>query len=204
MGEEELVKKRSLLLAVQEIERAGTLLNLPKPVKDEAAVIFKEALEKGILKGRSVESVVAASIYIACRKLKVPILFDEIKKYFNVKDGELKGAYKAIVLGLGLKFPSVDLEELVNKIGEKLNLSEATIKQAKEIIEKIKNSDYAVGKDPAGLAAATIYIAGLITGEHKLQKEIAEVAGVTEVTLRTRYREIMKILNIKLPEEQSK
>ena len=200
---EESIKKRSLILAIKEIERVGSLLNLPKPVIDEAAVIFRSAAEKGILKGRSVESVVAASVYIACRKLRVPVTFDEIMSYFTVTDGELKGAYKAIIMGLGIKVPLNDAEELVVKISEKLNLSEATMNKAKEIIEKVKNSDYANGKDPSGLAAASIYIAGLLTGEHKLQKEIAEVAGVTEVTLRTRYKEIIKLLNIQITQQGS-
>lgn len=190
------------MLATQEIERMGSLMNLPKPVKDEAALIFRNASEKGLVKGRSVESVVAASIYIACRKLRVPVTFDEIKKCVNVKEGELKGTYKALVLGLDMKLPSTDLEELVVKIGEKLNLSEATIKQAIEIVEKAKNSNYVAGKDPAGLAAAVIYIAGLMTGEHRQQKEITEKAGTSEVTLRNRYKEIMKLLNIQLPGQQ--
>jgi len=200
---EDIIKKRSLMLAIKEIERVGSLLKLPKPVTDEAAIIFRNATEKGILKGRSVESVVAASIYIACRKLRVPVTFDEIMSYFTVTDGELKGAYKAIIMGLDIKVPLNDAEELLVKIGEKLNLSEITINKAREIIEKVKNSDYTIGKDPSGLAAASIYIAGLLTGEHKLQKEIAPVAGVTEVTLRTRYKEIMKLLNIKIPQEDS-
>ncbi|EWG08271.1 MAG: transcription initiation factor IIB [Candidatus Aramenus sulfurataquae] len=187
---------RNLAQAMNELERIGNLLGLPKSVKDEAALIYRKAVEKGLVRGRSIESVVAASIYASCRRMKIARTLDEIAQYTKANRKEVARCYRLLLRELDVEVPVSDPKDYVTRIGSLLGLSGATMKLAAEILEKAKNVGLTAGKDPAGLAAAAIYIAALLNDERRTQKEIAQVAGVTEVTVRNRYKELTQELKI--------
>ena len=186
---------RNLTIAMNELDRMANLLNLPKQIKEEAAVIYRKAVEKGLVRGRSIESVVAAVIYAACRIHHQPRTLDEIAKKLEVNRKEVARCYRLITKELKLKVPIADAMDHIPRIGEALKLRGDIIEYAMKIMEKIKGHPITAGKDPAGIAAAAIYIAVMQKGERRTQKEIANVAGVTEVTVRNRYKEIMKVLS---------
>ncbi|MDT7872283.1 MAG: transcription initiation factor IIB [Sulfolobaceae archaeon] len=192
---------RNLAQAMNELERIGNLLNLSKAVKDEAALIYRKAVEKGLVRGRSIESVVAASIYAACRRMKMARTLDEIAQFTKANRKEVARCYRLILRELDIDVPVSDPKDYVTRIGNLLGLSGATMRTAAEIIEKAKNMGLTAGKDPAGLAAAAIYIAALLNDERRTQKEIAQVAGVTEVTVRNRYKELTQELKIQIPSQ---
>jgi len=192
---------RNLAQAMNELERIGNLLNVPKPVKDEAALIYRKAVEKGLVRGRSIESVVAAAIYAACRRLRVARTLDEISQYTKANRKEVARCYRLLLKELDIEVPVSDPKDHVTRIGSLLGLSGATMKIAAEILEKAKEVGLTAGKDPAGLAAAAIYIASLLNEERRTQKEIAQVAGVTEVTVRNRYKELIQELKIQIPSQ---
>lgn len=190
---------RNLAQAMNELERIANQLNLPKNVREEAATIYRKAVEKGLVRGRSIESVVAAAIYAACRRTKMARTLDEISQYTKSNRKEVARCYRLLLKELDVTVPVSDPKDYVNRIGGLLNLSGQTIRDAIEIIEKAKQKGLTAGKDPSGLAAAAIYIAALKNGEKKTQKEIAQVAGVTEVTVRNRYKELIQELKIDVP-----
>lgn len=192
---------RNLAQAMNELERISNLLNVPKSVKDEAALIYRKAVEKGLVRGRSIESVVAAAIYAACRRSKVARTLDEIALYTKANRKEVARCYRLLLRELSIDVPVSDPKDHVTRIGSLLGLSGATMKTAAEILEKAKNLGLTAGKDPAGLAAAAIYIASLLNDERRTQKEIAQVAGVTEVTVRNRYKELIQELKIQIPSQ---
>ncbi|MCY0849331.1 transcription initiation factor IIB [Sulfuracidifex metallicus] len=191
-------RDRNLTQAMNELERIGNLLAIPKVAMNEASIIYRRALEKGLVRGRSIESVIAASIYTACRKLKIPRTLDEIAQYTKGDKNEIAKIYRTLIKELDIKVPIADPKDYVTRIGSLLGLSGASMKLAADILEKAKHTDAVWGRDPAGLAAAAIYIAGLINKEQITQDRLAKVAGVTEVTIRNRYRSIINALNIKL------
>jgi transcription initiation factor TFIIB len=186
---------RNLTIAMNELDRMAEKLNLPKQIKEEAAVIYRKAVEKGLVRGRSIESVVAAVIYAACRIHKQPRTLDEIAKKLEVNRKEVARCYRLLQKELKLQVPIADPMYHIPRIGNQLKLKGEIIEYAMEIMKKIKGNPITAGKDPAGIAAAVIYIAVMQKGERRTQKEIASVAGVTEVTVRNRYKEIMKVLN---------
>jgi len=190
---------RNLLQAMNEMERIASKIALPKSIRDTALLIYKKTVEKGLVRGRSIESVVAAALYAACRRHKFPITLDEIAQYTSGGRREVARCYRLILREVGVSVPIADPLNYVPRITQALNLKGEVQKRAREIILKAKAKGITAGKDPAGLAAAAIYIACLELKEHRTQKEVAQAAQVTEVTVRNRYKELMKKLGIKLP-----
>ncbi|AFK50563.1 transcription initiation factor IIB [Thermogladius calderae 1633] len=187
---------RNLAQALNELERIAELLNLPTHVREEAARIYRMAVEKGLVRGRSIESVIAAAVYVACREARVPRSLDEITKYTRIPRKEIARCYRLLLRELGIKVTAVDPIDFIPRIAHALGLSGEIIKNATEILNKVRNKGVTAGKDPAGLAAAAVYIAAITAGEKRTQKEVAHVAGVTEVTVRNRYKEIIDALGI--------
>lgn len=190
---------RNLAQAMNELDRIASQLSLPRSVREEAAVVYRKAVEKGLVRGRSIESVMAASIYAACRRLKVPRTLDEIVKYTKANRKDVARCYRLLLRELTVRVPIADPTDYVPRIGSLLGLGGSTLRRAAEILRMARERGITAGKDPAGLAAAAIYIASLIEDERRTQKEIAQIAGVTEVTVRNRYKELVRELSIPLP-----
>ena len=191
---------RNLVIAMSELDRLSSQLGIPRGVKESAAVIYRRAIEQKIIRGRSIEAMVAATIYAACRLRKVPRTLDEICQYTRVKRKELGRSYRLIIGRLGVRMPVASPTDYLSRFGEELNISSRTQQRAAELIELAKEKGLTAGKDPTGLAAAAIYIVAIQEGERRTQREIAKIAHVTEVTVRNRYKELIQYLRIKVPE----
>ena len=189
---------RNLTFALAELDRLTSQLQLPKPVKDEAALLYRGAVIGGMIRGRSIEAMIAASVYAACRLHGVPRTLDEISKESRVNKKELGRCYRLLLRRLDVNVPGCDPVVFVGRFGEELNLSGKVLRLAIDIVRRARELGLTAGKDPTGLAAAAIYIAGIVEGERRTQREIAEIAHVTEVTVRNRYKELIKQLDIKI------
>lgn len=194
---------RNILQALNELERIAEQLNLPRFVKEEAAIIYRRAIERELVRGRAIESMMAAALYAACRIHGVPRTLDEVSRYTKSSRKDIARCYRLLVRELNLKIPIVDATEYAQRIASMLGLSGATAKLAVDIIQKARELGITAGRDPAGIAAASVYIAALINDERRTQKEVAAAAGVTEVTVRNRYKELTKVLGtLKLNKEE--
>ena len=192
--------EKNINQALQIIDDICAKLELPAAVKEEAAKLYREAAHKGLTRGRSIESMVAATLYAACRKNKIPCTLDEIAKFLKIKNSDAKREigrnYRLLVKDLGINIPVIEPERFVYRIASAIGLSDQVIVDAIKIVKEAKSKGLTAGKDPSGLAAAAVYLAALKHGHRKTQKEIAQVAGVTEVTVRNRYKELTKLLQI--------
>ncbi len=172
-------------------------LNLPQPVAEQAMLIYRKALKAGLLKGRAIRVIMAGAVYAACRLSELPRdLKDFERAYPLVKRKEVGYGYRLIVKNLNIKPPiPPDPSAFVPKIAAKLGVEERTVREALNIIEEAKKrgADY-TGKDPVGIAAAALYIACQETMQNVMQKKIASVAGVTEVTVRNRVKMLQQFL----------
>ncbi len=172
--------------------------NVKDKVKEDAAKLYREAAHKGLTRGRSIESVVAATIYAACRRQRLPCTLDDIASILRSKEADAKReiarCYRLLVRDLEIKIPVIEPEQFVSRIISNLGLPDTLTAEAVQIVKLAKEKGLTAGKDPSGLAAAAVYMAAMKHGYRKTQKEIAQVAGVTEVTVRNRYKEILKIL----------
>ena len=187
---------RNLAQAMGELDRLGSQLGLPKSVKETASVIYRNAIKHRLVRGRSIEAMIAASAYAAARQRRVPRTLDEISQHSRITKKELGRSYRLMVQELNLKIPLANPTDYITRFSADLKLTGSTSRKAIDLVQEAKREGLTAGKDPTGLAAAAIYIAGITEGERRTQREIAETATVTEVTVRNRYKELVRKLDI--------
>ena len=192
---------RNLAYAMSELDRLSSQINLPKGVKEASAILYRKAIEKKLIRGRSIEAMIAASVYAACRLRKVPRTLEDIAQQSRISKKELGRCYRLLLRELRIHIPIASPVDFIPKLGTKLNLSGETLRKAADIVKRARELGITAGKDPTGLAAAAIYIASMMEGERKTQREIAEAARVTEVTVRNRYKEIVSELELSVEGE---
>jgi transcription initiation factor TFIIB len=184
-------KERNLKQALGEIDRMASALGLPDSPRETASVIYRRALAEDLLPGRSIEGVATASLYAAARQGGIPRSLDELTNVSRVEKDEIARTYRYVVRELGLEVQPADPESYVPRFASDLDLSEETIRRARELLADAKARGLHSGKSPVGLAAAAIYAAALLSNERVTQREVSEVAEISEVTIRNRYQELL-------------
>jgi len=190
---------RNLSIAMAELDRMSSELHLPKNVKEQAAFIYRRALKEDLIRGRSIDAFVAASVYAACRLLKVPRPLKMVSKASTREHSEVAMTYRLLIRELNIKPPVDGPFKFVPSIASKLGVKQPTERLAVEILREADKKKGLAGKDPRGLAAAALYMACQENNDRRVQRVIAEAAGTTEVTLRNRYRGLKEVLNDELP-----
>jgi transcription initiation factor TFIIB len=190
---------RNLAQAMAELDRLSDKVYIPPPIKEKAAVTYRKALDKGLVRGRSIAAIAAAALYAACRGSGTPRTLREIAEASLVDKKDVARCYRLLLRELDVHMPIADPLTYVSKIAERTGISGKTQGIAIQILREARKRRASAGKDPMGLAAASLYIACLKNNEKKTQKDIAEAAGVTEVTVRNRYKTLRKQLNLELP-----
>lgn len=188
--------ERNLAYALSELDRMSSQLGLPKKVRETAAVIYRDAVDQGLIRGRSIEGVSSAALYAGCRKCQIPRTLEEIAESSRVEKREISRSYRFISRELDIHLMPTNPASYVARFGSELGISGEARQKAIEIIKKAKDKKLTSGRGPTGIAAAAIYVASMIKGERRTQRATAEVADVTEVTVRNRYKELVKELNI--------
>ena len=188
--------ERNLRLAMAELRRVASFLNLPNAVRDEASRIYNFVLQRGLVRGRSMESVISACIYAACRTYNIPRTLDEIANASDIERKEIGRTYRFITRKIGVRVRPSNPKDYISRFASILHLSPKTQNHALTILKKTDISELTSGRGPAGIAAAALYVAALLNGEKKTQREVADVAGITEVTIRNRYKELIEKLGI--------
>ncbi|MAF89034.1 MAG: transcription initiation factor IIB [archaeon] len=188
--------ERNLRFALSELDRISSTLSLPKNIRETTALIYRKAVTKGLVRGRSMESVVAAALYAACRKHNVPRTLDEIAEASNVKKREIGRTYRFITRELKIKLLPTSPIDYISRFSSSLKLSPSVQEEAIKILKQAQEHDLVSGRGPTGVAAAAIYVSSTLSNEKRTQREVAEVAGVTEVTIRNRYKELIDELGI--------
>ncbi|VVB75887.1 Transcription initiation factor IIB [Candidatus Tiddalikarchaeum anstoanum] len=198
---------RNLSLAFSELEKLCEKIKTSPSVKEDAALIYRKAVSHKLTRGRSIESVIAASFYIACKgyynnsKKDVnvsnlaPITMNDLVEATHIKKKYLSRSIRIIVKNLGLSLFNNTPNSYLPKLASDLNLSNETQTKAEKIIQKVSKTSITFGKDPIGVAAASLYIAAKMNKEYITQKIVANAAGITDITVRIRYKEIYKKLH---------
>jgi len=190
---------RNLAQAMPEIDRIRNKLYIPEPIKEKAALIYRKALDKGLTRGRSIAAMAAAALYAACRATGTPRTLREITEASLSDKRNVARCYRILLDELKIKVQFPDPVGCISKIAERVRISGKTQGLAIQLLCDTKKKLAHLGKDPMGMAAAALYLACLLNDEKKIQKDLAEAAEVTEVTIRNRYLTIAKALNLKVP-----
>ena len=186
--------ERNLAFALSEISKIANSLSLPKNILETASVIYRKAVKERLIRGRSIQGVTAAAIYVACRQCGLARTLDEIAQASTISKKEVGRSYRFLVKELDCFVPPVKPSQYVSKFSGQLTMAGKVEEIAYKILVTAKMMRLTSGRGPTGIAAAASYIASLLTGERKTQREIAEIAQVTEVTIRNRYKELAEQL----------
>jgi transcription initiation factor TFIIB len=183
--------ERNLAFALSEITKIANNLSLPKNIFETASVIYRKAVKERLIRGRSIQGISAASVYIACRQCGLARTLDEIAKSSNVSRREVGRSYRFLVKELDYFIPPVKANQYVSKFSNQLTMQGKVEDIANKILMAARKLKLTCGRGPTGIAAAASYIASVLVGERRTQREIAEIAKVTEVTIRNRYKELV-------------
>jgi transcription initiation factor TFIIB len=182
---------RVLLMAFQEIRQMSDRLNLPNIISDHANVIFKQVHVSKALKGRNNDAIASACLYIACRQEGVPRTFKEICAVSKVSKKEIGRVFKLILKTLETSVDLITTGDFMSRFCTSLGLSQSVQKAATHIARQAVELDLVPGRSPISVAAAAIYMASQALSdkkERKSQKEIGDVAGTAEVTIKQSYK----------------
>jgi transcription initiation factor TFIIB len=197
-------KDRNLTRAMTIIESYGDTLNIPHDVRETASLIYRKAYDKGLVRGRSIDGISIASVYAACRRTpKVQRSLNEIANLAEnsngIKKKDLSRDYRLLVKELDLLQPVQDSKYYVNLLANRFDLSSIT-PDVNALIDKASGAGLTLGRNPLGIAAAAFYQTcsklGILKRKDLTQREIAGQIGITEVTLRSRYKELVRELNL--------
>ena len=192
---------RNLGRAFRQLDSLKDKLGLSNAVIEKTAYIYRKVQEAGLVRGRKVNTVLGASLYVACREFEIPRTLREISAVNNEKYRETSRVYRQIVLHLGKQVPRINLFRYVEKVGKKAKLDEKNIREALRLMKKVQETGLSAGKEPMGIVGAVIYLSLPKSDENIRQRIItqaiiADAAGVSEVTIRNVYKEIEKKLSL--------
>jgi transcription initiation factor TFIIB len=188
--------EKNLSLALSFLDRISSMLNLPRNIRETAAMLYRKAVRQKLTRGRSIEGIATAVLYAACRQCNLPRTLEEISRVSQIKKKEIGRYYRDISRKLHLKLLPTVPQDYISRFCSRLNLSNDVQIKSIEILKKALNKELTSGRAPTGMAAAAMYIASVLCGERRTQREVSEISGVTEVTIRNRYKELAYELDI--------
>ena len=188
--------ERNLAIAMGHINRIGNVMGAGNNVREATATIYRKAVKKNLIRGRSIETVVSACIYAACRQCGNPRTLDETASYSGVEKKAIARTYRVLSRQLKLQLTPTKPEDYLQRFCSELKVSDQVRRRALGLLRDIGDKEASTGHGPTGAAAAAIYISCILCHEHRTQKQISDVSGVTEVTIRNRYRELTTELGI--------
>lgn len=188
--------ERNLATALSEIRRMAGSLDVPRSVQEVAGRFYRSAAEKNLIRGRSIDSVAAACLYAALRTTGIPRSLEEIADVSKVDRREIGRVYKVVAHELGLTLLPVSPEAYIPRFASRLRINPATEALSLKFVKEAILREVVSGKDPKSVAAAALYMACILKGEPRTQRDVSEATGVTEVTIRNRYKELVAALGI--------
>ncbi len=189
-------RDRNLAEALTRIQHICAKLNLPKTVAERSASIYRKALAEDMIRGRSIDVMAAAAIFIANQQMLTARTVDDVAEVIKANSKEVGRAYRVMKRKLRIRTPPPSPMTYVARFCSELGLNMETENTTRNIIRMAENAELTYGKSPCGITAAAMYIAGYQTGQIRTQREISEVTNVTEVTIRNRYKGLLTHLNM--------
>jgi transcription initiation factor TFIIB len=182
-------KLKNLKIALSEMSKVCSELHLPDHVHEKAAHLYRQILKEDLVKGRSIDGFVSASVYAICRKEKIPRSISEVAKASALTEHDVKYHYRLIIRELGFKPPIDGPKKFISSLCSKFRLGGSIEKESVNILEEARDRRLVMGKNPRGVAAAVLYLACQEKDEDITQAELASAADTSEVTMRKRFNE---------------
>lgn len=187
--------EKNFVFALSEITRIGGNLNTPLNVLERASQNYRNLVEHRLLKRNKIRVVSVASLYLACRQIKYPITLGEVARVSGLKKKDIGKGLKLLTRELKIRIPPrVKNMRIQQNASRHVTRDEATIMN--KILERASKIGITIGKNPEGLSASAQYIASHLIGDIRTQRELSEMYNITQTTIRNRYKEIVKSLDI--------
>jgi len=190
-----------------ELARIGEELGIGESTLTTAKTLFDQFASEGKQQGHALEILAAACLYTACKVEGIALSPDDFVAVPETAFTRvvLLRRVKKISSTLGLDPRAfIDPHGYVDRYCDELGLSENSTDRAHEVIDIADEAGISGGKSPTGLAAAAIYNAVIDHGRVATQSDIADVADVSEVTIRNRYQEQREVLQDQSSNDQNK
>ena len=189
-------KTKNVLIAIAELKRLCFNLIIPSHVKNEALSLYKKCFNANLIKGRSIVGMVAACLYYVSKKMDTPILFKEII-FESTADVEIiKRCYKVLIKKFKLPPHNLNPVLFIPRYSSELDLDLETQQLVVKILTHyLKNNEFD-GKNPMGLCGGAIYFAAKLKDKKITQRQVAKKVGITDLTLRSRYKEIVEKIEL--------
>ena len=171
-------------------------LSIPDMVVERTAQIYRKAIAKKMTKGRSIASVLCASLYAACREADIPRTLNDIAKAANISRTVLSRSYRTLIRRLDLNLRPYGSSEFINRIASKAMINEKIKRDALEMLSRITKKEVLTGRNPLGVASSVLYLSCIANGEKITQEALAKASGITTVTIRNTIPSIRKELGI--------
>ena len=189
---------RNLKNAFNQLQKLRDRLGISDVAVEKTAYLYRKAQERGLVRGRTIPAVLTAAAYVACREMGTSKTLKDIAMAVDIRRKDLSRTYRLLIIELDLKVPMADPIKCISKVANKAGLKEKTKRHAIDIMYEVSKRGITAGKDPMGLAASVLYLSSFDVGERVTQSQIADAAGVTEVTLRNRFKDLkgkLQLLN---------
>ncbi|MDH3312075.1 MAG: transcription initiation factor IIB [Nitrosopumilus sp.] len=181
---------KNFIQAFSELNRLKDKLALSNTITEKTAYIYRKAVERELVRGRTISAMIAAALYAACRDTETPRTLKDVAEASNIKRKDIARCYRLIYRELDLKMPVVNSIQCIARISSRLEITEKIKRYAIKVLKLSQEHKESAGKDPMGLAGAALYLSCIKNKEDKTQREIAEAANVTEVTIRNRAKSL--------------
>ena len=192
---------RNLRRAFQRLDVLKDKLGLTESIVEKTAYMFRKVHERQLVRGRTIDGMLAAAVYIVCREMGTSITLKDIAVASNLTYKDISRNYGVLVFELDIKIPLVDPMKCIVKVASRLGINERTKKRAMGIMNEVIKKEMSSGKVPMGLAGAVLYLTCQMAGQYVSQTSIAAASGVTEVTIRNRFKDLMKLDSLHYREE---
>ena len=177
-------KSRNLPRALTYLNSLKDKLSLSDFISENAAIFYRQASEKNLIQGNSVESMVAASVYAACRQNGVPRSLDDVAEHTNISKKTLSRCYRGLISGLSVKFDATTSIDYINKVASSVDAPEKAKRTAYRILRDFRSTQKHVGKNPIGLASAALYLSSLGMGHNISMKNFSLRNNISSLTIR--------------------
>ena len=192
---------RNLRRAFQRLDILKDKLGLTDSIVEKTAYIFRKVHERQLVRGRTIDGMLAAAVYIVCREMGTSITLKDIAVASNLTYKDISRNYGVLVFELDIKIPLVDPMKCIVKVASRLGINERTKKRAMGIMNEVIKKEMSSGKVPMGLAGAVLYLTCQMAGQDVSQTSIAAASGVTEVTIRNRFKDLIKLNSLHYREQ---
>ncbi len=183
---------RGLAIVLAKIAELCDSLNLPKNVAETAAQIYRTSARMKVAKSKSILGMTAATVYLACRKCGVSRTLKEVARAAGMEKGSVARYFRLVLKEVEKEYvPPPSVEKYISKLVNLAKIDPKVEHLALLLSRQTADSNISSGKAPVGLAAAYVYMASVMAGEKFPQREVAEYAEVTEVTVRNRCRDVL-------------